>query len=116
VPVDIHEVKGYRISLEEGQTWDDPLVITVTRLQASVILTALSGGLRDMTETLKEVKASADKGDTIAQLLYHPMLETAQDMQSSLREIVKVVHPDLYAELEAEEAKAAEAEAKDKGV
>lgn len=89
-------------TLEEGQSWSDPLTITIERKSAHVILAALTRMGESVRDGIAQCERQAERGDLIAVLVGQALCDSDNDLREASLAIVQVANPDLFAEIKAD--------------
>jgi hypothetical protein len=92
-------LNAFELELREGESWDDPMTLNMTREQANVLLASLTMQMQAVTEGIAEAKRSADRGDLTSMLAQAALSVSALELQSLLHIVAKVVDPVRYAEV-----------------
>jgi hypothetical protein len=92
------------MELREGETWEDILSFTLTRQDAMMAMAAMSVMLSSIKENMDSIAQQANDGDIMAILVGPHLLESAKDLQGAMRSFVQQSMPDLWKEVEAQDA------------
>lgn len=92
------------MELREGETWEDILTLNLTRQDMMMAMAAMSVMLTSIRDNMEHIAQQANDGDIMAILVGPHLLESAKDMQKAMRSFVEQSMPDLWAEIEANDA------------
>jgi hypothetical protein len=92
------------MELREGETWEDVLSFTLTRQDAMMAMAAMSVMLGSIKDNMDSILSEANGGDIMAILVAPHLMESHRDLQHAMRSFVQQSMPDLWAEIEANDA------------
>lgn len=104
--MDVTEIRAMKYDLDEGQSWDDPIAIRLTRQQWVAVMAGTMAQVESLAEGIDNAITRAKRGDLVATLIVDRLIDTHQAMVDGLAGILRDVKPDVYAEFQRERAEA----------
>ena len=104
MPKHMPNVMGMTIDLEPGQQWDETVTLTLTREQGLIAMTACSVMLRNVMDGMEGAQDAANEGDILAIVMGPHLMQSAKDLQGTMRAMAETLLPKLIAEVDANDA------------
>ncbi len=96
-------VNEMTLPLEDGESWDDTLTVTLNRGQWTHLLAMCSMQLEELESLLGQMSEAGKSGDIIATLLSPQVRRQGRELRDLTMDIVRVVKPRIAAEVDANE-------------
>lgn len=95
--------------LNDGESWDDLLTITLDRHKWAVCLAAVVQMGQQVCEGIEDMEAKAAKGDVLAALAAYALADSNDELRELSLGIIQVINPAMFAAVKADAQRHADA-------